>query len=92
MLSTMQDGPLSIATLVRYGTSVHGDSEVVTWTGESGRRTSFAEVGREAARLAHGLRALGVTGDDRVGTFMWNNSEHFAAYLAVPAMAPCCTP
>jgi fatty-acyl-CoA synthase len=86
MLSTMQDGPLSIATLVRYGTSVHGESQVVTWTGDSGRRTSFAEVGRAAARLAHGLRSLGVTGDDRVGTFMWNNAEHFTAYLAVPAM------
>ena len=86
MLSTMQDGPLSIATLVRYGTGVHGDSEVVTWTGESGRRATFAEVGREAARLANALRALGVTGDDRVGTFMWNNAEHFAVYLAVPGM------
>ncbi|MGH3436394.1 MAG: long-chain fatty acid--CoA ligase, partial [Sciscionella sp.] len=25
-------------------------------------------------------------GDQRVGTFMWNNNEHLAAYLAVPAM------
>jgi fatty-acyl-CoA synthase len=27
-----------------------------------------------------------VTGDQRVGTFMWNNQEHLEAYLAVPAM------
>jgi fatty-acyl-CoA synthase len=27
-----------------------------------------------------------VSGDDRVATFMWNNAEHLAAYLAVPAM------
>ena len=86
MLSTMQDGPLSLATLVRYGTGVHGDSEVVTWTGDSGRRSTFADLGREAAKLANALRALGVTGDQRVGTFMWNNTEHLAAYLAVPAM------
>ncbi|HVV21899.1 MAG TPA: AMP-binding protein, partial [Pseudonocardiaceae bacterium] len=86
MLSTMQDGPLSIAQLVRYGTSVHGGSEVVTWTGESGRRSSYAELGAEAARLANALRTLGVSGDDRVGTFMWNNAEHLAVYLAVPAM------
>jgi fatty-acyl-CoA synthase len=85
MLSTMQDGPLSISQLVRYGTSVHGGSEVVTWTGETGRRTTYAELGVEAARLAGGLRALGITGDQRVGTFMWNNKEHLAAYLAVPA-------
>jgi fatty-acyl-CoA synthase len=86
MLSTMQDGPLSLAQLVRYGTTVHGASEVVTWTGTEGRRTSYAELGRQAARLANALRGLGITGDERVGTFMWNNAEHFAAYLAVPAM------
>ena len=47
---------------------------------------SYAEVGRDAARLAHALRDLGVTGDQRVGTFMWNNAEHLVAYLAVPSM------
>ncbi|HEY3750144.1 MAG TPA: long-chain fatty acid--CoA ligase [Pseudonocardiaceae bacterium] len=86
MLSTMQDGPLSIAQLVRYGTSVHGGSEVVTWTGDGARRTSYAALGTETARLAGALRSLGVSGDDRVGTFMWNNGEHLATYLAVPAM------
>jgi fatty-acyl-CoA synthase len=86
MLSTMQDGPLSIAQLVRYGTGVHGSSEVVTWTGDAARRSNYTELGKETARLANALRSLGVTGDDRVGTFMWNNAEHMAAYLAVPAM------
>jgi acyl-CoA synthetase (AMP-forming)/AMP-acid ligase II len=61
---------------------------VRTWTGpgSGSRRQDYREVGVSAARLAHGLRALGVTGDQRVGTFMWNNNEHLAAYLAVPAM------
>jgi fatty-acyl-CoA synthase len=86
MLSTMQDGPLSLAQLVRYGTTTHGDSQVVTWTGESGRRATYAELGVETAKLAGALRALGVSGDQRVGTFMWNNAEHLATYLAVPAM------
>jgi fatty-acyl-CoA synthase len=86
MRSTMQETPLSIATIVRYGTSVHGSSEVRTWTGEGVRTASYAEVGRRAAQLAHALRELGVRGDDRVATFMWNNQEHLEAYLAVPAM------
>jgi fatty-acyl-CoA synthase len=86
MRSTMQDVPLSIATIVRYGTTVHGASEVVTSTGDGVRRASYSDVGRRAAQLAHALRALGVTGDQRVGTFMWNNQEHLEAYLAVPAM------
>ncbi len=86
MLGTMQDGQLSIANLLRHGSRVHANAEVVTWTGAEPRRSTFAEVGREAARLAHALRDLGVTSDQRVGTFMWNNNEHLVAYLAVPAM------
>ncbi|MGH3624496.1 MAG: long-chain fatty acid--CoA ligase [Sciscionella sp.] len=86
MLSTMQDGPLSIGQLLRYGTDIHGGKEVVTWTGEGGRRENYAETGRNAARLANALRSLGVNGDERVGTAMWNNNEHLVAYLAIPAM------
>ncbi len=86
MLSTMQDAPLSIGQLLRYGSTVHGDAEVVTWTDTGARRRTYAEVGTRCAQLAHALRRLGVTGDQRVGTFMWNNAEHLEAYLAVPAM------
>jgi fatty-acyl-CoA synthase len=82
----MQDGPLTIGQLVRYGSTIHRDKEVITWTGDGARRETYAEVGRNAARLANALRSLGITGDERVGTFMWNNSEHLAAYLAIPAM------
>ncbi|MDL9936738.1 long-chain fatty acid--CoA ligase [Gordonia sp. ABSL1-1] len=86
MLSTMQDAPLSIAQLLRHGSTVHADAEVVTWTGTASRRRTFAEVGQRCAALAHALRGLGITGDERVATFMWNNAEHLEAYLAVPSM------
>ena len=80
------DLPLTITSIMRYGTSVFGDGEVVTWTGDGTRRRTYAEAGRRAARLANALRGLGVDGDQRVGTFMWNNAEHLEAYLAVPSM------
>ncbi|MGB3484292.1 MAG: long-chain fatty acid--CoA ligase [Mycobacterium sp.] len=86
MLSTMQDEPLSLATLLRYGTTVHADATVCTWTGEHTRPMSYGELGEQAARLACALRGLGVEDGDRVGTFMWNNNEHMVAYGAVPAM------
>ncbi|MGV9709944.1 long-chain fatty acid--CoA ligase [Gordonia sp. NPDC003424] len=86
MLSTMQDTPLSIAQILRHGSSVHGTEEVVTWTDAGPRRRSYAEVGRRCAQLAHALRGIGVTGDERVATFMWNNAEHLETYLAVPSM------
>jgi fatty-acyl-CoA synthase len=87
MRSTMMDFPLQIARILEHGSTVHGRAEVVTWTGDQSRRMSYAEVGAQAARLAHALRDdLGVTGDDRVATFMWNNVEHLVAYFAVPSM------
>src|SRR5499427_9217547 len=84
--STMMDLPLTITSIMRYGTSVYGDGEVVTWTGGGTRRRTYAEAGRRAARLANALRGLGVDADQRVGTFMWNNAEHLEAYLAIPSM------
>jgi len=83
----MMDYPLTITTILRYGTTVFGDKEVVTCAGEEPlRRRSYADVGMRSARLANALRALGVDADQRVGTFMWNNAEHLEAYLAIPSM------
>jgi fatty-acyl-CoA synthase len=85
--STMMDFPLTVPAILRYGTRLFGDKEVVTCAGdEPARRRSYAAVGERAARLANALRSLGVDGDKRVATFMWNNAEHLEAYLAIPSM------
>jgi fatty-acyl-CoA synthase len=84
--STMMDVPLTVTALMRYGTSAFADREVRTWTGDSARSQSYGETGARAAKLAGALRGLGVDGDQRVATLMWNNSQHLEAYLAVPSM------
>ena len=86
MQSTMQYSPLTIAAILRYATSVHADRTVTTATGDGFRSATYREVGRQAARLAHALRGLGIDSDQRVATFMWNNQEHLEAYVAVPSM------
>ena len=86
MRSTMQDAQLTIGSIMRHGTTVHRDSEVVTATDGGSRRRGYDEIGRRVAQLANGLRSLGIEGDQRVGTFQWNNTEHLEAYLAVPSM------
>ncbi len=86
MHSTMQSHPLTIAEILRYAVGVHGDRTVTTATGDGFRQATYREVGRQAARLAHALRRLGIDGDQRVATFMWNNQEHMEAYVAIPAM------
>ena len=88
MLSTMQDVPLLISRILTHGSTVHGTSQVISWTGEGEpQRRSFAEVGARSAQLAHALREdLGVADGERTATLMWNNAEHVEAYFAIPAM------
>jgi fatty-acyl-CoA synthase len=81
------DYPLTVKHVLdrvrRFGT----DSEVVTLKGEGDvRRARYPEVAERADKLAAALSKLGIGDGDRVGTFMWNNQEHFEAYLAVPSM------
>jgi fatty-acyl-CoA synthase len=82
----MQDVPLSISSILRHGSDVYPDSRIITVGDGGNRRAEFSTVAANAARLAHGLRTLGIDGDQRVGTFMWNNQEHMEAYLAIPSM------
>jgi fatty-acyl-CoA synthase len=86
MLSTMMDFPLTVTSVLRYGGTVHGDRTVSTATENGFRDCTFRDLAGRAAQLANGLRRLGVTGDERVGTFMWNTQEHFESYFAVPCM------
>ncbi|MFI7586152.1 long-chain fatty acid--CoA ligase [Spongisporangium articulatum] len=86
MRSTMQTTPLLLSRFLDYGATAYADSEVITWTADGPRRSTNAEVAADCKRLANALRSLGVTGDQRVGTFMWNNEEHLELYIGVPSM------
>ena len=84
--STMQDYQLTTGAIMRHGARVYPGSECVTWTGAGARRASYAEVTRNAARLAGALNRLGIGPNDPVATLMWNNQEHLEAYFGVPSM------
>ncbi len=86
MLSTMQDVPLLVSNILRYGRAVHPDSTVITVEADGYRSARFAEVAERAEQLATALDRLGLERGDRVGTFCWNSQSHMEAYLAVPSM------
>ncbi len=65
---------------------VNADSQVSTSTPLGLRRASFHELSERIDRLAWALKKLGVQRGDRVGTFAWNNQEHFELYIAVPCV------
>lgn len=86
MRSTMQEYPLTVGAILRHGTETHGDARVITATATGTRSMTYAEVRVKAAQLANALKTLGITGDERVATFQWNNAEHLVSYLAIPSM------
>jgi fatty-acyl-CoA synthase len=86
MYGTMQDFPLTMTSILRYGASIHANRTVTTATDDGFRSITFGELEARAAQLANGLRRIGVTGDERVATFLWNTQEHLEAYFAVPCM------
>ena len=100
MLSTMQEFPLSVTRILEYGSTVHGGTKVTTWLAEAdpednsqAAETTFADIGARAAAFAHALHDdLGITGDERVGTLLWNCAEHLEVMFAVACKGAIFTP
>ena len=86
MDGTIQDFPLTMTSILRYGADVHADRTVATATDDGFRDLTFRGLGVRAAQLANGLRRIGVRSGERVGTYLWNTQEHLEAYFAVPCM------
>jgi fatty-acyl-CoA synthase len=86
MQSTMQDAPLLIRGIIKHGESIYANKKIFTVTPDGVQEVTFREVARRAEQLAAALTRLGVRGDDRVASFMWNNQTHVEAYIAVPCM------
>lgn len=87
MLSTMQNVPLSISRILEFGATAHASTKVTTWRTDNAEETTFEEVRARASALAHALRDdLGITGDQRVGSFMHNCAEHLEVQFAVSCM------
>jgi fatty-acyl-CoA synthase len=53
MKSTMQDAPLLISDILRYGQQVHGDSTVITVEAGGHRSATFIEVAARAETSAY---------------------------------------
>jgi len=86
MVSTMMNTPLGVKTLHRFGARHFITSRVGDYDGRQIHWRSYAEIDANSARLANALTRLGIVPGDRVGTFMWNSTQHLETYLAVPSL------
>src|SRR5262249_51060243 len=72
---------MSIVQSVKRNVQVRGN-DTATIFGD--RRHSWMEVRERAARLAAGLKALGVARGDRVAILALNSDRYLEYYVAVP--------
>lgn len=83
----MQDIPLSVARILEYGRTIHANTQVTSWHADGPETTTFAAVASRASALANALRdELGIDGDQRIGTLMYNCAEHLEVFLGVASM------
>ena len=82
----MMDYPLTVRTIYQRAQALFPGRQLVTRLPGGVRRTTYGEWAERVARLAGGLRDLGVGPGDRVATFCWNHDRHLEVYFAAAMM------
>jgi fatty-acyl-CoA synthase len=81
----MMDYQLNVPAILRRADELYGDSEIVSrLPDKSWHRYTYAEFVSRTKKLIVALRKLGLEDGDRVGTFMWNHSNHLEVYIGAP--------
>ena len=82
----MMDYQLNVPAILRRADELYGDREIVSrQPDKSWHRYTYADFVSRTKKLIVALRMLGLEDGDRVGTFMWNHSQHLEAYIGAPA-------
>jgi fatty-acyl-CoA synthase len=82
----MMDYPLTIRSIYQRARTLFPSKQLVSRRPGGVRRTTYGEWAERVARLAGGLRWLGVGPGDRVATFCWNHDRHLEVYFAAAMM------
>ena len=81
----MMDYQLNVPAILRRADELYGESEIASrLPDKSWHRYSYADFVSRTKKLVVALRKLGIEDGDRVGTFMWNHSQHLETYIGAP--------
>ena len=81
----MMDYELNVPAILRRADDLYGDREIASrLPDKSWHRYTYADCVSRTKRLVSALRKLGLEDGDRVGTFMWNHSQHLEVYIGAP--------
>ena len=87
----MMHQPLTVPSIIRFAAENHSDQEIVSRL-NNGQilRYSYADCYQRIAKLANGLRSLGIEQGDIVGTLAWNSQYHLELYYAIAGLGAVC--
>jgi fatty-acyl-CoA synthase len=79
------DSQLNLGMFFRHAVRHAAEVEIVTRAADGKiRRYTYADFGRRAQQLMHGLDRLGVEPGEVVGTLAYNSDRHLESYFAIP--------
>lgn len=82
----MNTGDLTLWPFYWRATELFPEKEIVSRTSSGVSRYTYEAFGERVARMARGLRRLGVDEGSRVATIGWNHHRHLELYYAVPLL------
>ncbi|MEO1307837.1 MAG: AMP-binding protein, partial [Pseudomonadota bacterium] len=87
----MMDFELSVTSLIDHAERFHGKTKITSVPVVGGAETTtWAEVARNARRIARWLDHQGLATGARVGTLAWNTRRHLELYFGVPGAGCVC--
>jgi fatty-acyl-CoA synthase len=84
MLGLMMDTPLLTTDILRYASTAHGETQIVS-RGVDGtiHRYGYSAAMNRCLRLSAALHSFGLAKGDRVGSLAWNTHHHFELFYGV---------
>jgi acyl-CoA synthetase (AMP-forming)/AMP-acid ligase II len=86
----MQPYALTVDKFLDHAAKWHGPKEVVSTVGSQIRRTTYAQLREQAARLSGGMLDHGLRFGDRIGTLAWNTADHLSVSYAAMGVGLVC--
>lgn len=91
MRGLMMDRPLMISQIIEHAARNFPDQQIVSGAVEGGvHRYTYLDAARRSRQLAKALQALGIKGDERIGTVAWNTWRHLEVYYASSGIGAIC--
>lgn len=91
MQGLMMDYALTLDRILEHANNIYGQKKIHTKLPDGSTHTyTYAEAYKRIKKLSSALTTYGIRMGDRLGTFGWNNYQHFELYFGIPGCGAVC--